>query len=202
MVKLTRIYTRTGDEGETGLGDGTRVPKHDARVAAYGTVDEANSVIGVALTQCTKAQETVAKMLLRIQNDLFDVGADLCTPRKPVEHAGDALRVTDHQTRWLEEKIDELNADLGTLTSFVLPGGSALSAHLHVARTVVRRAERDAVHLGVVLGRGEVAEPIRYLNRLSDLLFVMARSVNKPPHGPGDVLWVPGGQRDPHGGNQ
>lgn len=201
MVKLTRIYTRTGDEGDTGIGDGSRVPKHDARVAAYGTVDEANSVIGVAITQCAKAQEPIAKLLLRIQNDLFDVGADLCTPRKPVEHAGDALRVTGHQTRWLEEQIDELNADLGTLTSFVLPGGSALSAHLHVARTVVRRAERDVVLLGEVLGRSEVAEPIRYLNRLSDLLFVMARAVNTPPLGPGDVLWVPGGQREPEAEN-
>lgn len=196
MVKLTKIYTRTGDRGETGLGDGSRVPKVDLRVAAYGTVDEANAFVGVAQTACGANQARVSASLLRIQNDLFDVGADLCTPRKPVEHAGDALRVTGHQTEWLESEIDDLNAELGALTSFVLPGGSALAAHLHVARTVVRRAEREVVQLAGQIGYDEVAEPIRYLNRLSDLLFVMARYVNRSPDGPGDVLWVPGGRRE------
>lgn len=199
MVKLTKIYTRTGDQGETGIGDGSRVSKIDRRVTAYGTVDEANSFIGVAQAACTAADTEVSAILLRIQNDLFDVGADLCTPRKPGEHVGDALRVTGHQTAWLESQIDELNADLGPLTSFVLPGGSLLAAHLHVARAVVRRAEREVVHLGHQIGQAEVAEPIRYINRLSDLLFVMARHVNRAEGGPGDVLWIPGGQREPGG---
>ena len=202
MVKLTKIYTRTGDEGETGIGDGSRVSKIDARVTAYGTVDEANAFLGVAACACGASDSAIAQILLRIQNDLFDVGADLCTPRKPGEHVGDALRVTGHQTAWLEEQIDELNADLGSLTSFVLPGGTTLAAHLHVARTVVRRAEREVVLLGAQIGREFVAEPIRYLNRLSDLLFVMARYVNKADGGPGDVLWVPGGQREPGGDPQ
>ncbi len=202
MVKLTKIYTRTGDEGETGLGDGSRVAKIDARVASYGTVDEANAFLGVAATACGAADSRVAAIITRIQNDLFDVGADLCTPRKPGEHVGDALRVTGHQTTWLETQIDELNADLGSLTSFVLPGGTPLAAHLHVARTVVRRAEREVVLLSAQIGRDEVAEPIRYLNRLSDLLFVMARYVNRAEGGPGDVLWVPGGEREPGGNPQ
>jgi len=202
MVKLTKIYTRTGDEGETGLGDGSRVAKIDARVASYGTVDEANAFLGVAAAACGAADSRVAAIITRIQNDLFDVGADLCTPRKPGEHVGDALRVTGHQTTWLETQIDELNADLGSLTSFVLPGGTPLAAHLHVARTVVRRAEREVVLLSAQIGRDEVAEPIRYLNRLSDLLFVMARFVNRAEGGPGDVLWVPGGEREPGGDPQ
>ncbi|MCA9272335.1 MAG: cob(I)yrinic acid a,c-diamide adenosyltransferase [Phycisphaerales bacterium] len=202
MVKLTKIYTRTGDEGETGIGDGSRVSKIDARVAAYGTVDEANAFLGVAATACGAADSQIVAIITRIQNDLFDVGADLCTPRKPGEHVGDALRVTGHQTMWLESQIDELNADLGSLTSFVLPGGTPLAAHLHVARTVVRRAEREVVLLGEQIGRGNVAEPIRYLNRLSDLLFVMARFVNKADGGPGDVLWIPGGEREPGGDPQ
>ena len=196
MVKLTKIYTRTGDEGQTGLGDGSRVTKVDLRVVAYGTVDEANSFVGIAQAACGADQSRVSEILLRVQNDLFDVGADLCTPRKPVEHIGDALRVTGHQTTWLESQIDELNADLGTLTSFVLPGGSPLAAHLHAARAVVRRAEREVVHLSGQIGYDPVAEPIRYLNRLSDLLFVIARFVIKAPGGPGDVLWVPGGGRE------
>lgn len=193
MVKLTKIYTKTGDEGETGLGDGSRVAKVDHRVVAYGTVDEANSFLGVAVNACGAGDESVRPLLLRIQNDLFDVGADLCTPRKPGEHVGDALRVTGTQTSWLEEQIDTFNADLPALTSFVLPGGSAVGAHLHVSRAVVRRAERCVVELGEQIGLGEVAEPIRYLNRLSDLLFVLARHVNAT--GPGDVLWKPGGDR-------
>jgi cob(I)alamin adenosyltransferase len=193
MVKLTKIYTKTGDAGETGLGDGTRVEKVDLRVVAYGTVDEANSFLGLAVAACDPTDDKTRSLLIRIQNDLFDVGADLCTPRKPGEHVGDALRVTGTQTRWLESKIDEFNADLPALASFVLPGGSIVSAHLHVARTVVRRAERCVVQMGKQIRLGEVAEPIRYLNRLSDLLFVLARHVNAT--GPGDVLWKPGGER-------
>ncbi|PHQ80955.1 MAG: ATP:cob(I)alamin adenosyltransferase [Phycisphaera sp.] len=195
MVKLTKIYTKTGDGGETGLGDGSRVSKIDLRVIAYGTVDEANSFLGAAAAACGVGDDEPKAMLLRIQNDLFDVGADLCTPQKPGEHVGDALRVTGQQTEWLESKIDELNADLSALASFVLPGGTVLAAHLHVARAVVRRAERCVVQLGGQVAPGEVAEPIRYLNRLSDLLFVLARHVNA--RGPGDVLWKPGGGRTP-----
>lgn len=195
MVKLTKIYTKTGDGGETGLGGGQRVSKVDARVEAYGSVDEANCFIGVAVEACGASDSEIASLLRRIQNDLFDVGADLCTPRKPGEHVGDALRVTGSQTAWLEAQIDEINADLGNLTSFVLPGGTLLAAHLHVARAVVRRAERQVVHLAEEIGPGEVSEPLRYLNRLSDLLFVLARHAASKDGGPGDVLWVPGGER-------
>ncbi|HED52672.1 MAG TPA: cob(I)yrinic acid a,c-diamide adenosyltransferase [Phycisphaerales bacterium] len=195
MVKLTKIYTRTGDAGETGLGDGSRVSKVDPRVEAYGTVDEANSFIGVAVATCGPAESRIAEVLAHIQNDLFDVGADLCTPVSAGEHVGDALRVTSRQTEAIEAWIDEFNAELGPLTSFVLPGGSALSAHLHVARAVVRRAERCVVLAGNEGDPATVAEPVRYLNRLSDLLFVLARRANAGPDGPGDVLWVPGGDR-------
>lgn len=197
MVKLNKIYTKTGDSGETGLGDGSRVTKENPRVAAYGTVDEANSFIGVAIEACTASDEDTRAILRRVQNDLFDVGADLCTPRKPGEHVGDALRVTGDQTAWLESQIDDTNADLPALTSFVLPGGSPLAAHLHVARAVVRRAEREVVHLGHDIDRDHIAEPLRYLNRLSDLLFVLARRACLKEGGPGEHLWVPGGQRDP-----
>lgn len=190
MVKLTKIYTRTGDGGETGLGDGSRVAKTDPRVEAYGTVDEANAVIGVAVVAC--GDETMRRLLVLVQNDLFDVGADLCTPVKPGEHVGDALRVTGSQTERLEAEIDRVNAGLGTLTSFVLPGGTELAAHLHVARTVVRRAERRVIEFAESAEGAAAAEPIRYLNRLSDLLFVLARAAN----GGDDVLWVPGGSRD------
>jgi cob(I)alamin adenosyltransferase len=190
MVKLTKIYTRTGDGGETGLGDGSRVAKTDPRVEAYGTVDEANAAIGVAVVAC--GDETMRRLLVLVQNDLFDVGADLCTPVKPGEHVGDALRVTGTQTERLETEIDRVNAGLGTLTSFVLPGGTELAAHLHVARTVVRRAERRVIEFAESAEGAAAAEPIRYLNRLSDLLFVLARAAN----GGDDVLWVPGGSRD------
>lgn len=191
MVKLTRIYTKTGDGGETGLGDGSRVPKTDARVEAYGTVDEANATIGQAAVVC--GDEATRAVLTRIQNDLFDVGADLCTPVKPGEHAGDALRVRSEQTERLESEIDRVNAGLGTLTSFVLPGGTELAARLHVARTVVRRAERRVIEFAASADGAAASEPIRYLNRLSDLLFVLARAANDGE----DVLWVPGGDRDP-----
>ncbi len=197
MVKLTKIYTKTGDDGTTGLGAGGRVSKASPRVAAYGTVDEANAVIGVAIVECDRAAGgglgRVAELLRGVQNDLFDVGADLCVPITPGEGAGSRLRVTKDQTTRLEGAIDEFNAGLGVLTSFVLPGGSAASAALHVARTVVRRAERATVALHGAEPNGTNTEAIRYLNRLSDLLFVLARVAND--RGAGDVLWKPGANR-------
>src|SRR5690349_2933978 len=187
MVRLTRIYTRGGDGGETSLGDGTRVPKHDLRVAAYGTVDEANAVIGLARLHA--AGETDA-MLARIQNELFDLGADLATPEHGRRAAG-ALRILPAQVERLEREIDALNAELAPLSSFVLPGGTACAAHLHLARTVVRRAERLLCELQA---REAVnAEALKYLNRLSDHLFVLSRHVNDK--GAGDVLWQPGATR-------
>lgn len=189
MVKLTKIYTRTGDGGETGLGDGSRVAKTDTRVEAYGTVDEANAMIGLAVVACDDSEMRL--LLVRIQNDLFDVGADLCTPIKAGEKEGEALRVTAAQTEHLESAIDRVNADLESLTSFILPGGTLLAAHLHGARTVVRRAERRVIEFAESADGAAAAEPIRYLNRLSDLLFVLARAAN----GGDDVLWVPGGER-------
>ncbi len=185
MVKLNRIYTRTGDDGSTGLVDGGRRTKDDARIAAYGTVDEANSVIGLARLH---AEPALDAMLARIQNDLFDVGADLATPGDDGPE-GPNLRATPAQVARLEAEIDAMNATLSPLTSFILPGGTPAAAHLHLARTVVRRAER----LAVTTARAEPVNPcaIHYLNRLSDHLFVAARVAN--PHG--DVLWVPGATR-------
>jgi cob(I)alamin adenosyltransferase len=197
MVKLTKIYTRTGDTGQTGLGDGSRVDKTDPRVEAYGTVDEANACIGSAVAACPPDENRFRPVLVEIQNDLFDVGADLCTPLKPAEHAGDALRVTGHQTSRLEGLIDTFNEPLGSLTSFVLPGGTELACRLHLARTVTRRAERLVVQAGSQVGWPAVAEPVRYLNRLSDLLFVLARAANVGQGG--DVLWVPGRSRESAG---
>ena len=187
MVTLSRIYTRGGDKGETSLGDGSRVPKHNPRVAAYGTVDETNAVVGLARLY---AQGEADAMLARIQNDLFDLGADLCTPEDSRKAEG-ALRIVDAQVERLEHEIDRLNADLEPLKSFILPGGSATSAHLHLARTVARRAER----LICELAESENVNPaaIRYINRLSDHLFVLARWENEK--GIRDVLWVPGGNR-------
>ncbi len=187
MVKLTNIYTRTGDAGNTGLGDGSRVPKHDTRVTAYGTVDEANAVVGVARLHAPSA---IGDDLFRVQNDLFDVGADLCTPEQE-EPEFPPLRVTEPQVHWLEQRIDALNAELPKLTSFVLPGGTSAAAHLHHARTVTRRAERDIA----ALADEAVVNPaaLQYMNRLSDYLFVAARSVNAAADG--DVLWVPGKNR-------
>jgi len=191
MVVLNRIYTRTGDDGTTALGTGERRPKYDLRVAAYGTVDELNAAIGLARLHIGGAPEMDA-MLARIQNDLFDLGADLCTP-----DAGDGgrarLRVSEAQTARLEAEIDALNADLQPLRSFVLPGGTPVAAHLHFARTVCRRAERLIVELTSVPGETVSLPVIKYVNRLSDFLFVAARSAND--QGAGDVLWQPGQNR-------
>ena len=193
MVKLNKIYTRTGDSGETGLGDGTRLAKHAQRVAAYGEVDEANAVIGLAVAAVNGGTEhsQIAEILRRVQNDLFDLGADLCVPEQDKEEQGSNLRMTSDQVTALEQDIDHLNADLEPLTSFVLPGGSPASAHLHHARTVVRRAERAIVSLAEQDTVGGFA--LQYINRLSDLLFVMARLTNDK--GTGDALWRPGGGR-------
>ncbi|MDX1575413.1 MAG: cob(I)yrinic acid a,c-diamide adenosyltransferase [Kiloniellales bacterium] len=188
MVRLTRIYTKGGDKGETSLGDGARVAKHDPRVAAYGTVDEANAAIGLARLHLADAHADADAILGRVQNDLFDLGADLCRPESdpPPEHP--PLRVAAGQVARLEEEIDRLNADLAPLTSFVLPGGTAGAAYLHLARTVARRAEREMTALA---GTEAVnPEAIRYINRLSDLLFVLARALNDG--GAQDVLWEPG----------
>jgi cob(I)alamin adenosyltransferase len=184
-MKLDKIYTRTGDEGLTSLGDGSRLPKYHLRVAAYGEVDEANSAIGVARLHVN--DPAVQEVLNRIQNDLFDAGADLCVPEKPGGVAA-ALRVSEEQVTWVENTIDLYNAELAPLDSFVLPGGSAASAHLHLARTVTRRAEREIVRLA---GEGNTNPAvIRYVNRLSDLLFVLARYLNDK--GKRDIRWKPG----------
>lgn len=191
MVKLTKIYTRTGDAGMTRLGDMSEAAKHDVRVSAYGDVDEANSCIGVARAALPDGHELDA-MLSRIQNDLFDVGADLCVPESEEDRGWEPLRVEDGQVDRLEADIDALNARLEPLNSFILPAGNEVSARLHVARTVCRRAERQ---VSALMATGETISPIvlRYLNRLSDLLFVMARIANDD--GGADVLWVPGGER-------
>ena len=182
-VNLTRIYTRLGDDGETHLGDMSRVPKTHPRIEAYGTVDELNAHIGLALT-IEEIPENYADWLHRIQNDLFDVGADISAPEDPER---ERLRVIREQTTWLEERCDEVNATLQPLKSFVLPGGTRAAAQLHVCRTVCRRAERLAIACGVDVN----AEVVRYLNRLSDLLFILSRVANPD----GDVLWQPGGTR-------
>jgi cob(I)alamin adenosyltransferase len=184
-VNLTRIYTRLGDGGETHLGDMSRVAKTDLRIEAYGTVDELNAQIGLALA-AGGLPEALAAWLRRVQNDLFDLGADLSVPLDagPTK-AGERLRVRADQTAWLEERCDEVNAGLEPLRSFVLPGGTPAAAHLHVCRTVCRRAERRAVACGDTVS----AEAVRYLNRLSDLLFILARAAN----GGQEPLWKPGG---------
>ena len=189
MVFLSRIYTKSGDKGETGLGDGTRVPKDAARVEAFGQVDELNAVLGLVTAYCPDCPE--AALLRVIQNDLFDVGADLCIPPTAGEDPGKCLRVTAAQAERLEKAIDRLNENLQPLNSFVLPGGTPAAAWLHLARTVCRRAERAVV----TLMHTEPVNPqvLIYLNRLSDFLFVFARVANDG--GKGDVLWVPGGNR-------
>lgn len=185
MVKLTRIYTRGGDKGETSLGGGKRVPKHDPRVAAYGTVDEANAAIGCARLHTSGEADA---MLARVQNDLFDLGADLATPEGGKKQS---LRIIESQVERLETEIDALNEDLQPLESFILPGGGAAAAYLHLARTVTRRAER----LITRLAQDQPVNPlaIRYVNRLSDHLFVLARHLNDG--GAGDILWIPGANR-------
>ena len=192
MVVLNRIYTRTGDDGSTALGSGERRPKYDLRVAAYGTVDEVNAVIGVARLHAAGNPELDA-VLARIQNDLFDVGADLCLPDKGKGPGGARLDVTDAQVEWLERQIDRFNGELEPLRSFILPGGSAGAAYLHLARTVCRRAERLLVELKDRPGESVTAAAIKYVNRLSDLCFVAARFANDK--GAADVLWVPGQNR-------
>ena len=183
MVQLTRIYTRGGDKGETSLGDGSRVKKHALRVEAYGTVDEANAAIGLARLH---AADAVLEMLARIQNDLFDLGADLCTPRDRPEERRARCASSPSQVERLEREIDAMNADLKPLDSFVLPGGTPLAAQLHLARTVTRRAER----LVTALAEAEPLNPeaVKYLNRLSDHLFVLSRVANRET---GDILWRP-----------
>ena len=191
MVNLTRIYTKTGDDGTTSLGDMSRTSKNDPRLEAYADVDEANSSIGVALSLGKIADENIVKLLVRIQNDLFDVGADLCTPvidNPKIE----PLRVVESQVAFLEEQIDFYNKDLEELRSFVLPSGTAGAALLHVARTVTRRAERSTWHAIHSVGGGVTPLTAKYLNRLSDLLFVLARHANKKT---GDTLWIPGANR-------
>jgi cob(I)alamin adenosyltransferase len=182
-VNLTRIYTRLGDDGETHLGDMSRVPKTHARIEAYGTVDELNAQLGVVLTLETLPAD-YRPWLRRIQNDLFDVGADISVPESDER---DRLRVLPAQVQWLEQRCDQVNAELAPLKSFVLPGGTAAAAHLHVARTVCRRAERLAVACGPQVS----AEVVRYLNRLSDLLFILSRGANDGE----EPLWQPGASR-------
>jgi cob(I)alamin adenosyltransferase len=198
MVVLSKIYTRTGDDGTTALGNGARVPKHAQRIAAYGSVDETNAAVGVArqhLVGSTGPADSRAEldaMLARIQNDLFDLGADLCAPEEPAAKR-ERLRVSEVQVQRLEEEIDRMNAQLSPLRSFVLPGGSPAAAALHMARTVCRRAEREIVALAARPGEHVSPPVLKYINRLSDLLFVASRTVNDL--GKDDVLWVPGGNR-------
>lgn len=203
MVRLSKIYTRVGDRGTTMLGDGSTVPKHSPRVSAYGEVDEANAAIGLVSCEAGRARgaaaQRTASMLRRIRNDMFDVGADLCVPFSPAEPAGSRLRITPADVTRLEAWIDELNEPLKPLNSFILPGGSELAARLHLARTITRRAERAVSALIEADPLAVNTQALIYLNRLSDLLFVMARAVNHDAgDGPGDVLWVPGGG-DPGG---
>ena len=193
MVVLNKIYTRTGDAGTTALGSGERVPKHALRIAAYGTVDETNASIGLARTQLAASHVGLDAKLLRIQNDLFDLGADLCVPERGEKPAVERLRMSATQVKRLEDEIDEMNGELQPLRSFVLPGGAPAAAALHVARTICRRAERLMVELA---GRPDeaVSEPaLQYVNRLSDFLFVASRYAND--RGKSDVLWVPGQNR-------
>ncbi len=192
MVKLNKIYTKTGDDGTTGLAAGPRRLKSDLRVEAYGCIDEANSALGVARLH-TAGVPDVDAMLMRIQNDLFDLGADLATPDLGEDLGYEPLRIVDAQVNRIEQEIDQLNAELDPLKSFILPGGSPAAAYLHVARTVSRRAERIMVDLVRRPGEGVSAPALKYVNRLSDFLFVAARYLNDK--GKADVLWVPGKNR-------
>ncbi len=191
MVVLNKIYTKTGDDGTTALGSGERRPKNDLRIEAYGTVDETNAVVGLVRLQTAKADTDLDEVLSRIQNDLFDLGADLATPDTGEDLGYEPLRITDAQVKALEEAIDRFNADLAPLRSFVLPGGTPAASHLHLARTVSRRAERLMVELAA---REKVTSAaVRYMNRLSDFFFVASRYLNAKSEG--DVLWVPGQNR-------
>jgi cob(I)alamin adenosyltransferase len=192
MVVLNKIYTRTGDDGTTALGSGERRKKYDLRVAAYGTLDEANAALGIARLH-TGNDAALDAALSRVQNDLFDVGADLCTPGKGKGPGGARLTVTQAQVTWLESEIDRLNAELAPLRSFVLPGGSAAAAYLHLARTICRRAERLIAELKDKADESVTPEVLKYVNRLSDFLFVAARHANDK--GGRDVLWKPGQNR-------
>lgn len=190
MVRLNKIYTRTGDDGTSGLATGERRPKSDLRFEVIGAVDEVNAVLGLARLH---AEGTMDGLLARVQNDLFDLGADLATPEGEEPLPFERLAVAPSQVEWLEEEIDRLNGDLSPLRSFVLPAGTPASAHLHHARTVARRAERLMVALSRRDGEAVSQAALRYVNRLSDLLFVAARHANA--HGASDVLWVPGANR-------
>jgi cob(I)alamin adenosyltransferase len=193
MVVLNKIYTKTGDAGTTALGSGERVPKHALRIAAYGTVDETNASLGMVRVHLGAGQLGLDGKLVRIQNDLFDLGADLCVPDRGAKPAHEPLRISEAQVKRLEDEIDEMNAELRPLRSFVLPGGAPGAAALHVARTICRRAERLMVELAGQLDE-PVGEPaLKYINRLSDFLFVASRYVND--RGKSDVLWVPGQNR-------
>jgi cob(I)alamin adenosyltransferase len=192
MVVLNRIYTRTGDDGTTALGTGERRKKYDLRIEAYGTLDEANAVIGL-VRLATAHDAALDAMLARVQNDLFDVEADLCMPSGGKGPAGARLTVTDAQIEWLEQQIDALNAELAPLKSFILPGGRPAAAYLHLARTVCRRAERLMVELNDKPGEGVTPAALKYVNRLSDFLFVAGRHANDK--GAADVLWQPGQNR-------
>jgi cob(I)alamin adenosyltransferase len=195
MVKLNKIYTRTGDDGSTGLASGPRRVKYDLRVSAYGSVDETNSALGIAALHVDEWPE-LAQMIFRIQNDLFDLGADLATPDDGKPLGYEPLRIVATQVSRLEEEIDLLNANLEPLKSFVLPGGSPASAYLHLARTTSRRAEREMVELARMSGEVVSAPALHYINRLSDFLFVAARYTNQTGvAAKGDILWVPGQNR-------
>ncbi|AGK59856.1 ATP/cobalamin adenosyltransferase [Hyphomicrobium denitrificans 1NES1] len=193
MVVLNKIYTKTGDAGTTALGSGERVPKTSPRIAAYGTVDETNANVGVARVHLAGADPDVDAMLLRVQNDLFDLGADLCVPDRGEKLPYEPLRVADAQVKRLEDEIDMMNASLTPLRSFILPGGTPAAAALHVARTVSRRAERMIVELAAIPGEPVSTPVLKYINRLSDFLFVASRYVND--RGKSDILWVPGKNR-------
>lgn len=191
MVTLNKIYTKTGDDGTTALGSGERRPKHDLRIEAYGTVDETNSVVGIVRLHASKEMPVLDELLGRIQNDLFDLGADLATPDTGEDLGYEPLRITENQVTALEDAIDQLNVELTPLKSFVLPGGTPLATYLHQARTVARRAERLVAELSQKEKVNKQA--LQYLNRLSDLFFVASRYANLK--GEGDVLWVAGKNR-------
>lgn len=196
MVKLNKIYTRTGDKGTTGLATGERREKFDLRVEAYGTIDEANAALGLAVNAIEDGTSSIKQMLLNIQNDLFDLGADLSTPKQSEtikEAEGSALRITQPQVTRLETEIDKLNEELQPLKSFILPGGNKAASFLHLARTITRRAERQMVELERKENEIVSNEALQYINRLSDLLFVLSRYLNDK--GAADILWTPGANR-------